>query len=108
MQEININGYIVTDELKSDNAGNSVWGFAFKNGKKYFIKQLKETYCDIPYDEATQFQKEDMEANQRFYNRMQRLYAVLRDSDNGNLVTPIELRPLSLSSMTDIIISSAN
>lgn len=90
MQEININGYIITDELKSDNAGNSVWGFAFKDGKKYFIKQLKETYYDIPYDEATEFQKEYIEASNRFYNRMSRLFSLLKESDNGNLVVPIK------------------
>lgn len=90
MPEVNINGYVITEELKSDNAGNSVWGFAFKDGKKYFIKQLKETYYDVPYEEATQFQREDMEANQRFYDRMRRLYTALRDADQGNLVTPIE------------------
>ena len=90
MQELNINGYIVTEEMKSENAGNSVWGCAFKNNQKYFIKQLKETYCDIPYEEATAFQKEDIEANQRFYSRMQNLYAALRRADNGNLIIPIE------------------
>lgn len=90
LQETDINGYIITEELKSDNAGNSVWGFAVKNGVRYFIKQLKETYYDIPYSEATSFQREDMESSKQFFNRMKRLYTLLKHSDQGNLVVPIE------------------
>lgn len=87
---LDINGYIITEELRSDNAGNSIWGFAVKDDKKYFIKQLKETYYDISYDEATEFQKEYIRASNRFYDRMSRLFSLLKKSDNGNLVVPIE------------------
>lgn len=90
MQEINVNGYIITEELKSENAGNSSWGYAFKDGKKYFIKQLKETYSDKAYEEASLFEKEAIEASQLFEQRMNNLCDLLKKSDNGNLVVPIE------------------
>mgnify|MGYP002869245007 CR=1 FL=1 len=90
MTELNISGYIVHDELRSDNAGNSLWGVCFRDGTKYFIKQLKETYYDIPLAEATPFQREDMEASARFYERMLRLFDRLKEADNGNLVVPLD------------------
>ena len=35
----NINGYVF-EKLNNDNSGFSKWGFAVKNGKEYFIKEL--------------------------------------------------------------------
>ena len=90
MKEQNIHGYIVRDELRSENAGNSLWGACFRDGRKYFIKQLKETYYDIPLADATPFQREDMEASTRFYQRMLHLFDVLKEADNGNLVVPLD------------------
>lgn len=37
---MNINGYVLNAELKNANSGFSKWGFAQKNGKEYFIKEL--------------------------------------------------------------------
>ncbi|MGN0630620.1 MAG: protein kinase [Ruminococcus sp.] len=90
MQKININGYIINGELSSDNAGNSVWGEAYKDGKKYFVKRLKETYYDIPYEKATDFQKEYIESSERFYYRICRLFLELKEADNGSLAVPLE------------------
>ncbi len=42
-----INGYRLTKELNTENAGMCQWGFAVKNGHEYFIKQfLKPKYPD--------------------------------------------------------------
>lgn len=90
MAELNIKGYVVPEALHSENAGNSSWGCAFKNGKKFFIKQLKETYYDIPYAEASAFQREDMEISRLFYERMTKLLSEIKSADNGNIVAPIE------------------
>lgn len=90
MKEINICGYVIKDEWKSNNAGNSVWNCAFKNDKKYFIKQLMETYYDISYDEATPFQKDCIMFSQAFEKRITKLYSHLKQADNGNLIVPIE------------------
>ncbi|MBO5007613.1 MAG: protein kinase [Clostridia bacterium] len=38
--QMNINGYKLKAELKNDDSGFSKWGFATKNGKEYFIKEL--------------------------------------------------------------------
>lgn len=35
-----LNGYILKGELQNANSGFSKWGFAVKNGKEYFIKEL--------------------------------------------------------------------
>ena len=35
MSGINIDGYVLQGEFSSENAGNSAWGCAIKNGKKY-------------------------------------------------------------------------
>ena len=91
MQEINIHGYVTTDEWNAKDAGTSVWNCAFKDGKKYFIKRLMETYIDnIPYEEATQWQKDDMIISNEFEERTQKLYSLLKKSDNGNLIVPLE------------------
>lgn len=90
MSSIIVNGYEVQGTLTSKDAGNSVWGAACKNDRQFFIKQLKETYLNRDYAKATPFQRQDMDASQRFYNRMVRMYSELRKSDNGNLVVPLE------------------
>ncbi|MDD6084399.1 MAG: protein kinase [Oscillospiraceae bacterium] len=90
MSGINIDGYVLQGEFTSENAGNSAWGCAIKNGKKYFIKQLKETYPNISYEDATPFQRDSIEISRIFESRLKRLYSKLRLSDNGNLVVPID------------------
>ena len=35
-----IKGYEIKGELKTNNSGFSKWGFATKNGKDYFIKEF--------------------------------------------------------------------
>ena len=90
MAALNINGYIITDGLRSENAGNSSWGCAFKNEKKFFIKQLKDTYYDIPYEKANVFQRESMELSRLFFERINRLFEALKKADNGNIIAPIE------------------
>ena len=35
-----INGYILFSELKTTNSGFSKWGFAQRNGSRFFIKEL--------------------------------------------------------------------
>ena len=35
-----INDYELTSELTNANSGFSKWGFAVKNGREYFIKEL--------------------------------------------------------------------
>ena len=39
-----IKGYEIKGELKTNNSGFSKWGFATKNGRDYFIKE----FIDIP------------------------------------------------------------
>lgn len=88
MSNLMVEGYKV-NITSSTGAGNSSWGTAYKDGKKYFVKMLKEKYVSIPYSEANSFQRDLIEESKIFEERINRLYKQLEVSNMGNLILPI-------------------
>ncbi|MBQ8305129.1 MAG: protein kinase [Blautia sp.] len=82
-----INGYQLETELKTTNSGFSKWGFARKNNRSYFIKELIDpvypVYEDL-LDPATLAHKRKICQMFEDHNRL--LYQCINNSSDGNLV----------------------
>jgi len=82
-----INGYTMTSELSSKNAGFCRWGFCKKNSKAYFIKEFLEPV--YPTDKNGLSQK-TIARKQRicaeFFSRKKAFYDTLSKCRTGNVV----------------------
>ena len=82
-----INGYNLFNELKTTNSGFSKWGFAQKNGREFFIKELIDPIyptCSDLLDATVLARKRDI--CEQFENRSKLLYRAINDCSDGNLV----------------------
>ncbi|MBR5518857.1 MAG: protein kinase [Clostridia bacterium] len=84
---MNINGYTLIGELNNENSGFSKWGFAVKDGKEYFIKELITPV--YPVDRSVM--SEELFASKRnfcknFEDRYVNLYSAINNASCGNLV----------------------
>lgn len=84
---MNINGYTLNGELNNENSGFSKWGFAFKGGKEYFIKELITPV--YPVDKGVM--SDELFASKRefcknFEDRYVKLYSAINNASCGNLV----------------------
>lgn len=82
-----INGYELKSDLKNDNSGFSKWGFATKDGKEVFIKELISPV--YPIDETIMSQ--ELIEKQRseciaFEKRLGLLFDTINNASKGNLV----------------------
>ncbi len=84
---MNINGYILKAELKNANSGFSKWGFATKNGKEYFVKELISPV--YPIDESVMpeelFQKK-REFCLQYEAKFKKFFEQINNASHGNLV----------------------
>ena len=81
-----INGYKVRGELKTNNSGFSKWGFAEKNGKLWFIKE----FIDPVYPICTDVLDAEMIAHKKkicqdYEVRNNLLYRKINECSDGNL-----------------------
>lgn len=88
---MNINGYELKEELKNANSGFSKWGFATKNGKEYFIKELINPV--YPIDDT--IMPEEMFRQRRefcyqYEAKFKRFFEQINNASRGNLVRIIE------------------
>ena len=84
---MNINGYTLKAELKNANSGFSKWGFATKNGKEYFIKELINPV--YPIDKS--IMSEELFQQRRAYcsqyeTKFKRFFEQINKVSHGNLV----------------------
>lgn len=88
---MNINGYTLKAELKNANSGFSKWGFAIKNSKEYFIKELITPV--YPLDKSVMseelFQKRRNQCAQYEANS-KKFFELINKASRGNLVRVIE------------------
>jgi len=87
-----INGYEITTEFTSKNAGTSQWAFCRKNGSEFFIKKLNDP--TFPLDPSA-ISKKAFEARRKecleFFKDRNSYYSELREHcRTGNNVVPIE------------------
>ena len=82
-----INGYKLKGELRTTNSGFSRWGFAEKNGKDVFIKELIDPVYPVHEEllsaEAVRRKKEICRA---FEDRWRTIFEMVNECSDGNLV----------------------
>ena len=82
-----INGYLLHEPLKTDNSGFSKWGFAWKNGREYFIKEfLSPVYPVDPELLGAELTEKKREVCRTYSERMRLLYQKINQCSDGNLV----------------------
>lgn len=84
---MNINGYTLKAELKNANSGFSKWGFATKNGKEYFIKELINPV--YPVDKS--IMSEELFQQRRAFclqyeSKFKNFFGQINNASHGNLV----------------------
>jgi len=88
---MNINGYTLKAELKNANSGFSKWGFATKNGKEYFIKELINpvypTDKNVMTDEM--FQERRTYCSQ-YEAKFKKFFGLINKASRGNLIRIID------------------
>lgn len=85
-----INEYRIEDKLQNKNSGFSKWGFCFKDGKQYFIKEfLHPIYPEVAAGKATmserQVQRKKKECLE-FENRLSEIFKTVNECSDGNIV----------------------
>lgn len=82
-----INEYELEGSLTADNSGFSKWGFARKNGRRYFIKEFLSPVYPVYTELLTKEQVERKKAGCRKYEeKMKKLYSDINNCSDGNLV----------------------
>lgn len=82
-----INGYELEESLKADNSGFSKWGFAVKDGRRYFIKEFLSPVYPVYAEYLTEEQVErKKEGCRKYEKKMKELYSAINDCSDGNLV----------------------
>ena len=84
---MNINGYTLKAELKNANSGFSKWGFATKNGKEYFIKELINPVYPIDKSIMSEelFQQRRTFCSQ-YETKFKKFFGQINSASHGNLV----------------------
>ena len=82
-----INGYTLQGEWITTNSGFSKWGFANKNGREYFIKELVTPVYPIDPAVMTPQQFENRRTYCKEYEqRFKKFYTRINEVSRGNLV----------------------
>lgn len=82
-----LNGYTLKGELQNANSGFSKWGFAYKNGREYFVKELISPV--YPMDKSIMSDalfEQRRDSCLRFENRLRELFTRINRASHGNLV----------------------
>ena len=82
-----LGNYRLIGSLTNKNAGYSVWGFAKKDGRDYFIKQfIDQKYPVNDTVSSPERLARKIRACEKFEARKKKLYQVLNENSNGNAV----------------------
>ncbi|MBQ9065356.1 MAG: serine/threonine protein kinase [Blautia sp.] len=84
---MNINGYILDGELRTTNGANCRWGFAHRDGRRYFVKELLSPVyptAETPLEERIKERKR--EGCRKFARRQALLYRTINECSDGTLV----------------------
>ena len=82
-----IKGYVLEGDLQTTNGGNCKWGFAKKNGRRYFIKELlNPVYPSDDVAISDELKKRKRAACRTFEDRQKLLYSTLNNCSEGVLV----------------------
>lgn len=82
-----INGYNIIGELKTNNSGFSKWGFAKKNGQEYFIKEfLQPVYPPDGGALSPELIEKKRSICGSFVTKQMRIYRAINEMSDGSLV----------------------
>ena len=82
-----INGYTLKEDLQNANSGFSKWGFAVKNGKEYFIKELiKPVYPIDASSMPEDLYRHRVDYCNKYENKFRRYFGQINRVSRGNLV----------------------
>jgi serine/threonine protein kinase len=82
-----LGAYLITKSFSNQNAGYSLWGFADKGGKEYFIKQFVERkYPANDTVSSPERLKKKKEECYRFEQTKENIYRTLNNYSDGNAV----------------------
>ena len=82
-----INGYVLEGDLQTTNGGNCKWGFAKRNGRRFFIKELlNPVYPSDDVAISDELKKRKRAACRSFEERQMLLYSTLNNCSEGILV----------------------
>ena len=86
-----INGYELEAELNNANSGFSKWGFATKNGNRYFIKELINPVYPVDRESmsAEVFEKR-RKFCQEYEDKFSKYFQKINDASRGNLTRIVE------------------
>lgn len=84
---MDIKGYTLKTELKNANSGFSKWGFAEKNGKEYFVKELINPIYPLDNNAMSEdLLQKKREICMEFEERYKKFYEKINASSHGILV----------------------
>ena len=87
MKDEYIGEYRLLKPLSNQNAGYSKWGFAERNGRVYFIKELLDPVYPLENSAHSEKTRRIIQKNCHEYETQQvRMYEVLNKASDGNLV----------------------
>lgn len=79
--------YTINNDLTNKNAGYSMWGFANKGGREYFIKQfLSPKYPAQDTQSSPEFLETKKQRCRNFVANKKEIYKVLNENSDGNNV----------------------
>ena len=82
-----INGYQITSDFTSENAGLSRWAFCEKNGREFFIKEFQSpVYPEESSDLSPRIIERKRSICENFYRTKSELYGLLKKCRTGNVV----------------------
>jgi len=84
---MNISGYILEEDLKTTNGANCRWGFAVRDGQKFFIKELlSPVYPTDEVELSREVRDRKRNSCNQFALRQAMLYKAINDCSDGTLV----------------------
>lgn len=82
-----IGGYRLLEPLTNKNAGSSLWGYARRSGRTFFIKELlNPKYPTDDGIESSEMKKRNRENCEKYEQVQKKLYTVLNEVSDGNVV----------------------
>lgn len=86
-----INGYMLIDGLRTENAGMCQWGFASKNGHEYFIKEFLSPKYPLSEEAlGPELTREMRNSADKFFQKKQQFYYKLSQCRTGNIMIMLD------------------
>ena len=86
-----VNGFVIRSPLTANNAGNCTWGYAYKYGRQFFIKQFLNPKFPKPDADMYESTRARMVAEcEKWYSAHSRVYKAILECGGSNIVNPLD------------------